>query len=192
MGKEVDHNHHHHHHHHHNPCIPDFEHHPHDYKPYVTKYFGFPLWRANDTTSWLTGINKAMIEIDEALHQFALRTGVDGLPDETIEAVSRLEKTVENLALENEKNVRTLSEMTKVTANILAEIELINTKLRVLNTNYANVDTRLKSVETGSSGNESQVEKLLENVTAISDKLSSLTATVEDIKKRVEVLEGDE
>ena len=75
--------------------------------------------------------------------------------------------------------IKDLSQLTSVTSQCLANLELIQQKVNNLNFNYNNVDVRLQSVE-NTVGNDltQQVEKLTNNLSVIQTSLAELTARV--------------
>lgn len=137
------------------PCPPDDYRPPHDdcYKPpfegcmnppinacdchskHTTKYFHLPLWRANDVTSWLYGINSAMMRIDDLFHMFALRTSIDGSSDELADAVNKLEKRVECLQADNTKNLETIANLSKVITDMISTGNIRDDKIKHIQDN---------------------------------------------------------
>lgn len=153
-----------------------------EHKPHTTKYFGLPMWKANDVTSWLYGMNKAMIEIDKLFHDFALRTGIDGVPEELVTNVTNIENSIAILENQMRKNIGDIAETTKIVANTLANIEVIENKIKNLNFNYSNIDLRLASTENTSASVQAEVNKLAEN-------MSILESNYADLEARVKALE---
>lgn len=165
------------------------------HKPAGTKYYHLPMWKENDVTSWMYGLNTAMMMIDDLFHHFSLRTGIDGIPEDLLNLVSGLEASVGALRRHNENLTKDVADSTKVLANVLASMELINNKIQQLNFNYSNVDTRLKSAELKTNDFESQVNKITENLSSIMQQLtefSSIETKISEIEERVTALENKE
>ena len=150
---------------------------------YVTKYFGLPLWRANDVTSWLVGINKAMEKIDLLFHNFALRTGIDGQPNDLTLSVTQLENSVSELKAWQKQAMTDMANLTQVVSNIMSQSNVMGKKIELINVNMSNLDVRMKSVEIGNGNNESQVNKILETVTSMSTQIEELQKQVEELTK---------
>jgi len=144
------------------------------HKPHGTQYYDLPLWKANDVTSWMVGINGAMIKIDCLFHQFALRTGIDGIPEEIADAVSKLQCSVNALEEWQKVAIKDMAGTTKVVADTLASLDLINEKIRQLNFNYGNLDVRVKSLESGDNDISAQITKLIENIDAVQTEIASI------------------
>ena len=149
----------------------------------VTKYYGLPLWQANQVTSWLVGINTAMERIDKVLHDFALRTGINGEPADYILQVQDNTANIKQLLQWQITAIKDLSQLTSVTSQCLANLELMQQKVNNLNFNYNNVDVRLQSVE-NTVGNDltQQVEKLTNNLSVIQTNLTELTTRVDKLE----------
>lgn len=142
--------------------------------PKTTKYYHLPLWRANDTTSWLYGLNNAFMQIDALFHQFALRTGICGSADELSETVEKLEMVVECLQGDNCKTLKDLSELTKVVADSLANQELLNEKLSVLQKQVTNVGLRVQNLETAGAASSNELNELKDQLTILSQRVTDL------------------
>lgn len=174
-----------------------------EHRPHCTPYYHLPMWRANDVTSWMYGINKAMVEIDKLFHDFALRTGVDGVPQDTIDKVVELEKQLESVKTDLQKDLKSVSELSTVIANLLAQDNIVQDKLKILNRNYASLDNRLTSMESGKVAQDEQLNKTNETVESLAAKLeeqdnetgnkyNELTTKITDLTLRVMKLEGAE
>lgn len=156
-------------------CFPHHHHHHFDSSCGETKYYKLPLWKANTVTSWLYGINKAMMQIDFLFHQFALRTAINGSTDELQNLVEKLELDVDCLNSQVSKSIQEIAELSKVLADSLATDEVRDEKLRRYSTELRNLTIRISSVE-ASSGNSAEDIKLLEDA-------------VESLTNRIAVLE---
>lgn len=168
-----------------NPCFPApcpplddcFPHHHHEHfhaNCGETKYYKLPLWKANTTTSWMYGINKAMMQIDFLFHQFALRTAINGSTDELQALVEKLELEVECLRGDVSKNVTTLAELSKVIADTLAADEVRDEKLRRLNTELKNLSLRVSGLETQGSGSADEIALLKDAIDALTIRVTDL------------------
>lgn len=151
-----------------------------------TKYYGLPLWRATDVTSWMVGINGAMEKIDCLFHNFALRTGIDGIPEEIVTTVTKLQVSVTKLEKWQCTAIEESANITKVLADTLAQLDLINEKLRQLVFNYNNVDTRMKSAETSIQTLKDEVGKITENLNTF---IGSVTTELEEVTAKITELE---
>lgn len=177
---------------HHDNCemCPAFPKKPHDCgdcelcepKPKTTKFYHLPLWRANDITSWMVGLNSAMMKIDELFHQFALRTGIDSAPEELVTQVETLTRSVDALLEWQEKASNDITGTNKIVTGVLGQLDIINEKIRQLNFNYSNLDTRMLTVETSQNNAATQTDKLVENVDALTTTIAELTARVEKLE----------
>lgn len=177
---------------HHEKCeaCPAFPRKPHDCgdceccepRPKTTKFYHLPLWRANDITSWMVGLNSAMMKIDELFHQFALRTGIDSAPEELVTQVETLTRSVDALLEWQEKASNDITGTNKIVTGVLGQLDIINEKIRQLNFNYSNLDTRMLTVETSQNNAATQTDKLVENVDALTTTIAELTARVEKLE----------
>ena len=150
---------------------------------YVTKYYGLPLWRANDVTSWMVGLNSAMEKIDMLFHNFALRTGIDGQPTDLTLAVTSLETNMKQLLNWQGNQLKDMAQTTKVVADILGSIDLINEKIRLLNFNYSNLDVRVKSLEQQFCTTGAEYAKLLSTVYSLNDKCDKMQEQINEFVK---------
>lgn len=136
---------------------------PNDAPSKSTEHYQLPLWQADTLTSWLTTMNYAMTRIDDILHDQALRTSVDGLPDEQIEELVRLS----NLTSEMQQDVNTLKEtvgnMLISMGNLQTSITDLTSRIQILTTNTVNLDTRMTTIENRMSDLEARVSKLENN-----------------------------
>lgn len=140
----------------------------------VTKHFHLPLWKANTVTSWLYGINKAMIQIDELFHMFALRTSIDGTPDELSNQVILLEKKVKALSKDVCDNTSTLADMTKVIANILADNEIENQKYKILREELSTIKLRLDNLTLSGGNSDEKLKEVEVRLNSLSDRIDAL------------------
>lgn len=161
------------------PCPPDdcFPHYHHNHFTAncgETKYYKLPLWKANTTTSWMYGINKAMMQIDFLFHQFALRTAINGSTDELQNLVEKLELEVECLNSQVSKNIQEIAELSKVVADSLATDEVRDEKLRRYSTELRNLAIRISSVETSSGNSDEKIKSLEDAVNSLTDRITDL------------------
>lgn len=144
-----------------------------DCRPYSTKYYHLPLWRANDVTSWLVGINKAMVDIDQLFHDFALRTGIEGVPDDVVTTVQQLQASVDCLEDFRRSTIEDLAATTKVVSDALGSIDLVNEKLRGLGFAQSNTEVRIKGIE-------QELSDIKDNITTLFSRVEKLDASVEE------------
>ena len=154
-------------------------------KPFSTKYYHLPLWKANDVTSWMLGLNKAMTEIDQLFHDFALRTGIEGVPDDLVETVQKLQASVDCLEEFRVKTIEDLASTTKVVSDMLGNIDLINEKLRGLAFDQSNTNTRVKVIEQELVVVKNDVKELYERADAADAGIAENTQKFADLQNQL-------
>lgn len=162
------------------PCPPPCP--PRPVTTYSTPNYHLPQWKASDITSWLVQMNMAMMQIDTALHKLALATGVDGVPQELIEQITKLEEAVtllENMYTAVDNRTENLNQLVTNINTIIANLQ---TTMQTLTTNFVNLDTRFTTVELQASNAVEKVNKMEVN-------LNTTIKTVDDLKNRVVQLE---
>ena len=162
------------------PCPPPCP--PRPVTTYSTPNYHLPQWKASDVTSWLTQMNMAMMQIDTALHKLALSTGVDGVPQELIEQITKLEEAVtllENMYTAVDNRTENLNQLVTNINTIIANLQ---TTMQTLTTNFVNLDTRFTTVEL-------QANNAVEKVNKMEVNLNTTIKTVDDLKNRVVQLE---
>lgn len=112
-----------------------------------TEYYHLPLWKANTVTSWLWGINSAMVKIDSLFHDFALRTKLEDSDFEIVDEVNGLGDRVETLEDNLGSAYSDLANLTGQISSVVAQIELCNNKLATMMYNLNNFEVRLKTTE---------------------------------------------
>lgn len=141
-----------------------------------TRNYGLPLWKASDVTSWLMQMNGAMIRIDEVLHDLALRTGINGLPDDVISTVQRLSQDVEVLKC-------TVSDVTNKSANIELLMQNMNTQFGAMQTDLSsmqlsitNLDTRIMTIDSSNTQNKNNITLLKSDLNMLSDTVKNISS----------------
>lgn len=153
--------------------------------PYVTRFYKLPLWKANDVTSWMTGLNGAMIMIDQLFHDFSLRTGIEGVPDEVVETVQQLQESVNCLEQFRLKTIEDLSSTTKIVSDILGNIDLINQKIRGLEFNQSSASVRIKGIEQQLVDINSDIDSLVEKTETNEAGISENTQKFADLQQQL-------
>lgn len=154
-------------------------------KPYSTKYYHLPLWKANDVTSWMLGLNKAMTDIDQLFHDFALRTGIEGVPDDLVETVQKLQSSVDCLEKFRIQTIEDLASTTKVVSDMLGNIDLINEKLRGLAFDQSNTNTRVKGIEQELVVVKNDIKELYERADGADAGIAENTQKFADLQKQL-------
>lgn len=142
-----------------------------------TPNYGLPLWKASDVTSWLMQMNGAMLRIDTILHDLALRTGINGLPDDLVTTVSNLCQNYEVLKC-------TVSEMGNKQANLELLMQNVNTQVSAMKTDVSamgisitNFDTRLLSQESVTQAIRNDVNLIKSDMNMLNKTLTNLSST---------------
>ena len=162
------------------PCPPPCP--PRPVTTYSTPNYHLPQWKASDITSWLVQMNMAMMQIDTALHKLALSTGVDGVPQDLIDQITKLEEAVtllENMYTAVDNRTENLNQLVTNINTIIANLQ---TTMQTLTTNFVNLDTRFTTVELQASNAVEKANKMEVN-------LNTTIKTVDDLKNRVVQLE---
>lgn len=133
-----------------------------------------PQWEKDDVTSWMTQLNSAMLLIDSAVHAIMLRTSIDGVPEEAISDIEKLNNQVSVLQ-ETVANMQDLlNKVDSETANLDTNVTQIMQQLNTLTINYQNLDTRVSTVESKCQNLNTLIEKLQENVNSIDTRVTDL------------------
>lgn len=163
------------------PIVPDM--------PKGTINYQLPQWSAQTATSWLTQLNYAMYRIDQIIHMLALRTAVDGVPEDIINDVAKLNSTVETMSIKlselNNAQYDTKAQM----ASLQTEVTNLATQVQTLTTNLVNVDTRLSTVESKLINVEATLVKIQENLNTVVSAVETHNTTLADLEERVKALE---
>ena len=154
-------------------------------KPFSTKYYHLPLWRANDVTSWMVGLNKAMTDIDQLFHDFALRTGTEGEPSDLVETVQALQASVDCLEKFRVKTIEDLAATTKVVSDMLGNIDLINQKIRGLEFDQSNTNVRVKGIEQQLVDIKNDIKELYERADVADAGIEENTQKFADLQKQL-------
>lgn len=150
-----------------------------------TPNYGLPLWKASDVTSWLMQMNGAMLRIDTILHDLALRTGINGLPDDLVTAVSKLCQDYEVLKC-------TVSEMGNKQANLELLMQNLNTQVSSMKTDVSamgisitNFDTRLMSQESAAGAMRNDITLIKSDMNMLNKTLNNLTSMFTQFQQTV-------
>lgn len=142
-----------------------------------TPNYGLPLWKASDVTSWLMQMNGAMLRIDTILHDLALRTGINGLPDDLVTTVSNLCQNYEVLKC-------TVSEMGNKQANLELLMQNLNTQVSAMKTDVSamsisitNFDTRLLSQESVTGAIRNDINLIKADMNMLNKTLTNLASS---------------
>lgn len=130
---------------------------------FQTENYQLPLWQGNSVTSWLTTMNYAMQRIDSVMHDLALRTGVDGLPDEAVEEVVRLSNQMQEVREDLNTIIEDVGNMLITIGNLQTSITDLTTRVQTLTVNTVNLDTRMVTIESRYTDLEARVSKLENN-----------------------------
>lgn len=143
-----------------------------------TPNYGLPLWKASDVTSWLMQINGAMLRIDTIMHDLALRTGINGLPDDLVSTVSKLNQDVEVLkcSIADLSNKSANTEL--IVQNMNTQVAAIKTDLSSITINLTNLDTRLMTVDTKTENLENKVTLMRSDVNMIQQSINNLQSNM--------------
>lgn len=141
-----------------------------------TPYYGLPQWKASDVTSWLMQMNGAMLRIDTILHDLALRTGINGLPDDLVTTVSKLCGDVEVLKC-------SMGELTNKQANIELLMQNINTQFSAMKTDVASMQLSLTNFDTRLMTVDSKANALKNDVTMLKSDVNMLSSTLQGLQK---------
>ena len=127
---------------------------------FETKHYKLPQWQEGTPTSWLTQLNMAFRQIDELFHDMALRTAIDGLPDETVEEVVRLSNQVTEIETNLTANIKTVTNLGQLVSNINESLATVQTRLETITTNATALDTRMTAIESRMTALEARVNKI--------------------------------
>lgn len=143
-----------------------------------TPNYGLPLWKASDVTSWLMQINGAMLRIDTIMHDLALRTGINGLPDDLVSTVSKLNQDVEVLkcSIADLGNKTASTEL--IVQNMNTQVAAIKTDLSSITINLTNLDTRLMTVDTKTENLENKMSLMRSDVNMIQQSINNLQSNM--------------
>lgn len=140
-----------------------------------TPWYGLPQWKASDVTSWLMQMNGAMLRIDTILHDLALRTGINGLPDDLVTTVSKLCGDVEQMKC-------TMGELTNKQANVELLMQNINTQFSAMKTDVASLQLTMTNFDTRLMAVDSKANALKNDVTLIKTDINMLSSTVKNLQ----------
>lgn len=140
-----------------------------------TPWYGLPQWKASDVTSWLMQMNGAMLRIDTILHDLALRTGINGLPDDLVTTVSKLCGDVEQMKC-------TMGELTNKQANVELLMQNINTQFSAMKTDVASLQLTMTNFDTRLMATDSKANALKNDVTLIKTDINMLSSTVQNLQ----------
>lgn len=141
---------------------------------YSTPNYHLPLWKNNTVTSWLTQMNYAMTAIDVIMHNFSLRTSIDGeVPKELISAVERLEAEMDDLRDTAMRVTQLEQQVTSLQTQMANALQDINT-LRI---NYINIDTRMSTAESAIQNLQAEIDKIQTNVNTNSEDIEEVRST---------------
>lgn len=143
-----------------------------------TPNYGLPLWKASDVTSWLMQINGAMLRIDTIMHDLALRTGINGLPDDLVTCVSKLTQDVEVLKCTIGELGNKTASTELIVQNMNTQVAAIKTDLSSITINLTNFDTRLMTVDTKTEGLENRVTLMRSDVNMIQQAVTNLQSNM--------------
>lgn len=150
-----------------------------------TPWYGLPQWAAGDVTSWLMQMNGAMLRIDTIMHDLALRTGINGLPDDLVSCVAKVSQDVEVIKC-------TIGEMTNKQANIDLMMQNLNTQFSAMKTDVAsltlsvtNLDTRIMTVDSKADGMKNDIVLLKTDLNMLSKTVQNLTANFTSFQNSV-------
>lgn len=143
-----------------------------------TPNYGLPLWKASDVTSWLMQINGAMLRIDTIMHDLALRTGINGLPDDLVSTVSKLNQDVEVLkcSIADLSNKTASAEL--IVQNMNTQVAAIKTDLSSITINLTNLDTRLMTVDTKTENLDNKMTLMRSDVNMIQQSINNLQSNM--------------
>lgn len=139
-----------------------------------TPNYGLPLWKASDVTSWLMQINGAMLRIDTIMHDLALRTGINGLPDDLVTTVSKLTQDVDVLKCSVADLANKNANTELIVQNMNTQVAAIKTDLSSITINLTNLDTRVMTVDTKTEGIQNKVTLLQSDLNMISSTVDNL------------------
>lgn len=151
-----------------------------------TLHYKLPQWRENDITSWLTQMNYAMQRVDDVMWQLALRTGIDGLPDETVEEVVRLSNWSEQVNADLNTLKESVGNSLISQSNMQTQITTIQTRLETITTNLVNIDTRMNTLESKMDGIQVVLSKLENNLNALTERVEALESRNSDEPENTE------
>ena len=150
-----------------------------------TPWYGLPQWAAGDVTSWLMQMNGAMLRIDTIMHDLALRTGINGLPDDLVSCVAKLSQDMEVVKC-------TIGEMSNKQANIDLLMQNLNTQFSAMKTDVAsltlsvtNLDTRIMTVDSKADGMKNDIVLLKTDLNMLSKTVQNLTANFTSFQNTV-------
>ena len=150
-----------------------------------TPWYGLPQWAAGDVTSWLMQMNGAMLRIDTIMHDLALRTGINGLPDDLVSCVAKLSQDMEVVKC-------TIGEMSNKQANVDLLMQNLNTQFSAMKTDVAsltlsvtNLDTRIMTVDSKADGMKNDIVLLKTDLNMLSKTVQNLTANFTSFQNTV-------
>lgn len=150
-----------------------------------TPWYGLPQWAAGDVTSWLMQMNGAMMRIDTIMHDLALRTGINGLPDDLVSCVAKVSQDVEVIKC-------TVGELSNKQANVDLLMQNINTQFSAMKTDVAsltlsvtNLDTRIMTVDSKADGMKNDIVLLKTDLNMLSKTVQNLTANFTSFQNSV-------
>ena len=150
-----------------------------------TPWYGLPQWAAGDVTSWLMQMNGAMLRIDTIMHDLALRTGINGLPDDLVSCVAKVSQDVEVIKC-------TIGEMSNKQANIDLLMQNLSTQFSAMKTDVAsltlsvtNLDTRIMTVDSKADGMKNDIVLLKTDLNMLSKTVQNLTSNFTSFQNSV-------
>lgn len=165
--------------------------------PKGTINYQLPQWNAQTVTSWMTQLNYAMYRIDEVIHNLALRTAVDGMPEDVITDVENLNKQYEILANKVQELINSDYDTKAQMASVQTQLTNLTTQVTTLTTNMANLDTRVSTAETKQTNMDALIAKIQENLNSLTStveehttKFADIDTQLADIETRLAALEG--
>lgn len=137
-------------------------------------------------TSWLTIFNVNMNKIDDALHNIALRTSIDGqVPPEAIEDIIKINGQLAQL----QKQLSTVELDTTQLQEQVTSLQLLQPDVAILKQNYINLDTTVSALQTVITSIQQSLAKLETNVETLS---TNVYQDLETLNTRVTTLEEKE
>ena len=143
-----------------------------------TEFYNLPLWKASTVTSWLQQMNGAMIRIDSILHNLALRTGINGLPDDVVNCVQKLAQDMAEVQC-------TVSQLTNEGANTKLLLQntqtamgSVQTDISTLQLSVTNLDTRLMTIASSQDNVKNSINIVKSDLTMLASTVKSLSGNV--------------
>lgn len=150
-----------------------------------TEFYGLPLWKASDVTSWLMQMNGAMIRIDSIMHNIALRTGINGIPEDLTNTVSQLCSEFNQFKVQLCEVTNDVATQKLNILNLTQQINNMQTDLSSMQLTATNLNTRMLTLETTQQNQANSLTMVQTDVNMMSKTINALQSALTQLQNSV-------